>query len=215
MGHEKGALPSRTATTNLLALDEEGMGRLVQQFGWPRYRTGQILRWLYQRRAKDINQMTDLGQAERTALASLATIPRATGCKVFRSIDHTRKLVLTLNDGLTVKRYGFPMKALTLCVATQGGCTWVRFPAARGVETQSEATGNPGAGADAKVTRPSERLPPSIYGEGRALANWRNCKRPSGSPTKVGADGSQTHHGHDADGRIENIAPLASLCHLG
>ena len=72
MGHEKGALPSRTATTNLLALDEEGMGRLVQQFGWPRYRTGQILRWLYQRRAKDINQMTNLGQAERTALASRA-----------------------------------------------------------------------------------------------------------------------------------------------
>ena len=108
MGHEKGALPSRTAPTNLLALDEEGMGRLVQQFGWPSYRTGQILRWLYQRRAKDVNQMTDLGQAERTALASRATIPRAAGCTVFRSIDHTRKLVLTLNDGLTVETVLIP-----------------------------------------------------------------------------------------------------------
>ena len=124
MGHEKNALPSRTAPTNLLALDKEGMGRLVQQFGWPRYRTGQILRWLYQRRAKDINQMTDLGQAERTALASLATIPRATGCKVFRSIDHTRKLVLTLNDGLTVETVLIPDEdRLTLCVSTQVGCT--------------------------------------------------------------------------------------------
>ena len=74
-----GAIP-----LNLLALDEKGMGRLVQQFGWPRYRTGQIMRWLYQRRAKDIHQMTDLGQEERTALASMATIPRAATCRVFR-----------------------------------------------------------------------------------------------------------------------------------
>jgi 23S rRNA (adenine2503-C2)-methyltransferase len=124
MRHEKNAIPSRTAPTNLLALDEEGLSRLVQQFGWPRYRTSQILRWLYQRRAKDIKQMTDLGQAERTALASLATIPRAAGCRVFRSIDHTRKLVLTLDDGLTVETVLIPDEdRLTICVSTQVGCT--------------------------------------------------------------------------------------------
>src|SRR5467141_1399537 len=124
MRHEKNALPSRTAPTNLLALDEEGMSRLVEQFGWPAYRTGQILRWLYQHRVKDINQMTDLGQAERTALASRATIPRAAGCTVFRSIDHTRKLVLMLNDGLTVETVLIPDEdRLTLCVSTQVGCT--------------------------------------------------------------------------------------------
>jgi len=124
MRYHKDTLPSSTSPTNLLSLDEAGMGRLVQQFGWPRYRTGQILRWLYQRRAKDINQMTDLGQAERTALASLATIPRTIGCTVFRSIDHTRKLVLTLNDGLIVETVLIPDEdRLTLCVSTQVGCT--------------------------------------------------------------------------------------------
>lgn len=124
MGQEKNALPSLTAPTNLLALDFEAMGRLVEQFGWPRYRTGQILRWLYQRRVKDINQMTDLGQTERTALASLATIPRTAGCTVFHSIDHTRKLLLTLNDGLTVETVLIPDEdRITLCVSTQVGCT--------------------------------------------------------------------------------------------
>jgi 23S rRNA (adenine2503-C2)-methyltransferase len=124
MGYERDPLPSHTVPTNLLALDEEGMDRLVQQFEWPRYRTGQIMRWLYQRRAKDINQMTDLRQAERTALASQATIPRVSGCTVFRSIDHTRKLVLTLNDGLTVETVLIPDEnRLTLCVSTQVGCT--------------------------------------------------------------------------------------------
>ena len=124
MRHEKNALPSRTALTNLLALDEEGMSRLVEQFGWPRYRTGQILRWLYQRRAQDIYQMTDLGQADRTALALQATIQRAARCTVFQSVDHTRKLVLTLNDGLTVETVLIPDEdRLTICVSTQVGCT--------------------------------------------------------------------------------------------
>ena len=124
MRHETDAFPTRTAPTNLLAFDEEGMGRLVQQFGWPRYRTGQILRWLYQRRAQDICQMTDLGLAERAVLASQTTIQRAAGCTVFQSVDHTRKLVLTLNDGLTVETVLIPDEdRLTLCVSTQVGCT--------------------------------------------------------------------------------------------
>jgi 23S rRNA (adenine2503-C2)-methyltransferase len=107
-----------------LALDEEGLGRLVHQFGWPRYRAGQILRWLYQRRATDINQMTDLGQSERTTLASHATIQRTASCTVFRSIDHTRKLILMLSDGLTVETVLIPDEdRLTLCVSTQVGCT--------------------------------------------------------------------------------------------
>jgi 23S rRNA (adenine2503-C2)-methyltransferase len=124
MAYERDSLASHTVPANLLALDEEEMGHLVRQFGWPRYRTGQIMRWLYQRRAKDINQMTDLGQTERTALASQATIPRASGCTIFRSIDHTRKLVLTLSDGLTVETVLIPDEnRLTLCVSTQVGCT--------------------------------------------------------------------------------------------
>ena len=124
MGHEPNTLVSRTVPINLLALDEEAMGRLVQQFGWPRYRTYQILRWLYQRRIKDISQMTDLGQTERTALASQATIPRVADCTVFRSIDRTRKLVLTLSDGLAVETVLIPDEdRLTLCVSTQVGCT--------------------------------------------------------------------------------------------
>jgi len=124
MRHEKDASKTCTVSTNLLALDEEGLGRLVQRLRWPRYRTHQILRWLYQRRTNDINQMTDLSQSERRTLASQTTIPRATHCTVFESVDHTRKLVLTLSDGLTVETVLIPDEdRLTLCVSTQVGCT--------------------------------------------------------------------------------------------
>lgn len=115
-----------TASTalNLLALNEHSVGQLVREFGWPKYRTSQILRWLYQRGARAIDQMTDLSLAERRTLQSVATIRRITACRVLRSTDHTRKLVLTLEDGLNVEAVLIPDDdRLTLCVSTQVGCT--------------------------------------------------------------------------------------------
>ena len=123
MLHEKDALPSHTVPTNLLALDQEGMSRLVQQFGWPRYRTGQILRWLYQRRAHSITQMTDLSRKDRERLAEVATISRTQDCTVLESTDGTRKFLLTLNDELRIETVLIPDEdRLTLCVSTQVGC---------------------------------------------------------------------------------------------
>ena len=52
-------------THHLLSLNESEMAELVAGFGWPAYRSGQILRWLYQRRARAIAEMTDLSQADR------------------------------------------------------------------------------------------------------------------------------------------------------
>jgi len=110
--------------TNLLALDEYSLGQFIEKLGWPRYRTGQVLRWLYRRGARAIDQMTDLSLTERSALQAVATIRRITACRVFRSSDRTRKLVLTLEDGLNVEAVLIPDNdRLTLCVSTQVGCT--------------------------------------------------------------------------------------------
>lgn len=109
---------------NLLALDEHSLGQFVHKLGWPRYRTGQVLRWLYRRGARAIDQMTDLSLTERRTLQAVATIRRITAYQVFRSTDHTRKLVLTLEDGLNVEAVMIPDNdRLTLCVSTQVGCT--------------------------------------------------------------------------------------------
>lgn len=123
MPHENKTLPASPVTANLLALTEEGVGQLVQQFEWPRYRTSQILRWLYQRRARAIAQMTDLSQKDREQLAATATIARTEHCTVLTSTDGTRKLLLTLNDGLRIETVLIPdEERLTLCVSTQVGC---------------------------------------------------------------------------------------------
>ncbi|HKT36551.1 MAG TPA: 23S rRNA (adenine(2503)-C(2))-methyltransferase RlmN [Nitrospira sp.] len=112
------------SSINLLALDEAEMVRLIVDFGWPRYRCGQILRWLYQRRVRSISEMTDLSQRDRAKLSGRARIGRTADCLIFRSSDGTRKLILKLEDGLEVEAVLIPDEnRLTLCVSTQVGCT--------------------------------------------------------------------------------------------
>lgn len=113
----------RPPQTNLLSLSEAQTAALVRELGWPSYRTGQILRWLYQRRVRTIGHMTDLSQKDRATLAELATIQRTQDCAVLQSGDGTRKLLLTLDDGLQIETVLIPDdERLTLCVSTQVGC---------------------------------------------------------------------------------------------
>jgi len=116
-------MPTLTVPTNLLALTEPQMVKFVRAQGWPNYRAGQILRWLYRRRARAITELTDLSSCDRSALAEIATIGRSLHCTVLPSEDGTRKLLLTLNDGLTIESVLIPDdERLTLCVSTQVGC---------------------------------------------------------------------------------------------
>jgi 23S rRNA (adenine2503-C2)-methyltransferase len=108
---------------NLLSLTELQTLQFVRTLGWPEYRAGQILRWLYQRRARTIAEMTDLSARDRLRLTELATIVRSSSCRVLLSQDGTRKFLLTLQDGMTVETVLIPdATRLTLCVSTQVGC---------------------------------------------------------------------------------------------
>jgi 23S rRNA (adenine2503-C2)-methyltransferase len=117
-------MPQPDAPINLLALTEREMLECVRAQGWPAYRAGQILRWLYRRRVRTIAHMTDLSARDRSALAEIAAIRRSARCAVLPSEDGTRKFLLTLDDGLTIEAVLIPDdERLTLCVSTQVGCT--------------------------------------------------------------------------------------------
>lgn len=116
--------PSPVSSQNLLRLDEPALKQMVKELGWPRYRSQQILRWLYQQRVLDIQEMTDLSHAERQLLRTRAHISHDGNCRILSSEDGTRKLLSTLEDGLTVESVLIPdADRLTLCVSTQVGCT--------------------------------------------------------------------------------------------
>lgn len=109
---------------SLLTLDGPAAEQFVQRLGWPKYRAGQILRWLYQGRAREVDQMTDLSKAERALLKAKTSVGRSRQCRVLRSDDGTAKFLIGLEDGLTVETVLIPDgNRLTLCLSTQIGCT--------------------------------------------------------------------------------------------
>lgn len=113
-----------TTVTTLLSLTEPQMVKFVLSQRWPNYRAKQILRWIHQRRLRTITDMTDLPMPDRIAMSQSATIGRSPHVTVLSSRDGTRKLLLTLNDGMSIEAVLIPDEdRLTLCVSTQVGCT--------------------------------------------------------------------------------------------
>lgn len=114
--------PAGTVTT-LLSLTESQMRKFIRGQDWPNYRATQILRWLYQRRLRNITGMTDLPLHDRMTLSQSSTIGRSTHVTVLPSRDGTRKLLFALDDGMSIEAVLIPdANRLTLCVSTQVGC---------------------------------------------------------------------------------------------
>lgn len=113
-----------TPSLNLLDLTYGEMAGLVKDLGWPGFRTIQILKWLYQHRIREIEQMTNLSKSDRGRLEGCATIRRTTNPTVHVAEDHTKKFLFPFEDGTLVESVLIPEgKRRTLCISTQIGCT--------------------------------------------------------------------------------------------
>ena len=109
---------------NLLALNAQEVIELIQKLGWPRYRTQQILKWLYQHRVVDIDAMTNLSKVDRARLRQVATVRRDEVLSCHIAQDGTGKYVWRLSDGLAVETVLIPEeRRRTLCLSSQVGCT--------------------------------------------------------------------------------------------
>ncbi len=113
-----------TPLVNLMALNPQELGELVQGLDWPRYRTHQILKWLYQHRVFDIDAMTNLSKVDRERLQRVATVQREEAISQQISRDGTGKFLWRLEDGLAVETVLIPEeRRRTLCISSQVGCT--------------------------------------------------------------------------------------------
>lgn len=91
--------------------------------GFPSYRRRQILSWLWQRRAVDFEQMSDLPKTLRTALAEDFRIWTTTVPRHNRAEDGAEKLLLELADGGRIECVLLRDGARrTICISTQVGC---------------------------------------------------------------------------------------------
>ncbi len=97
--------------------------RLAER-GLPAYRASQLFSWVYHRRRRDAEGMTDLPRALRRDLGPVCDLrlPRTLSVQATRERE-THKLVLELDDGARVECVSMrTQRRLTFCLSSQIGC---------------------------------------------------------------------------------------------
>ncbi|MEN6452256.1 MAG: 23S rRNA (adenine(2503)-C(2))-methyltransferase RlmN [Thermoguttaceae bacterium] len=94
------------------------------QHDLPAYRAGQVGKWLFEKRAGDFAEMTDLPAALREQLAAEFQIWTTTILKHRRADDGSEKLLLGLSDGQQIECVLLrdDKDHCTACISTQVGC---------------------------------------------------------------------------------------------
>ena len=101
--------------------------------GQPAFRAKQIAEWIYRKRARSFEEMTNLPASLRQQLAEEFLFDELQPVRVLGSDDSTRKFLFRLGDGALIESvlipaspalYGEASDRRTLCVSTQVGCAY-------------------------------------------------------------------------------------------
>jgi len=110
-------------TQNIKDLDQAQLAEWIAGEGLPKFRNEQILRWLYARRARSFDGMTDISKPTRQLLDAHFSIIPPMISRVETSVDGSRKYLFVLKDGHTIESVLIPERDhYTLCISTQVGC---------------------------------------------------------------------------------------------
>lgn len=114
-------------------LTQSQLAELLEEQGQPSYRGAQILDWIYKKRARSWEEMSNLPPALRSALAEKYPLRPLTHTLTKGSEDTTRKFLLQLPDQRYIETvlipaspalYGEKSDRHTLCVSSQVGCAY-------------------------------------------------------------------------------------------
>jgi 23S rRNA (adenine2503-C2)-methyltransferase len=95
----------------------------VASYGKEKYRTPQLLKWLYQKRVSSFDDMTNLPKKLRDEWKQFCSISTLTPIRLQTAKDGTKKFLFQLEDGNRIESVLIPERdRLTLCVSTQVGC---------------------------------------------------------------------------------------------
>jgi 23S rRNA (adenine2503-C2)-methyltransferase len=101
--------------------------------GQPAYRAGQVLDWIYKRRVRDWDDMSNLPAPLRDALKQEFPNARLEKIRETGSKDTTRKFLFRLPDGQMIETvlipaspalYGEASDRRTICISSQVGCAY-------------------------------------------------------------------------------------------
>lgn len=107
----------------LIGLTLEELRAVAAECGLPAFAAGQMARWLYEKRATEIGQMTDLSKRGRERLEQSYCVGRQAPKAAARSTDGTVKYLFDGAGGRDVEAVFIPDRdRATLCVSSQAGC---------------------------------------------------------------------------------------------
>ena len=114
---------SQTPKKSLYGLTLNELQTLCADLSLPRFAAKQIARWLYVRRVKSIEEMTDLSKAARAALEENYELGLTAPLKESCSADGTKKYLFRTSQGEYIESAYIPDgERATLCVSSQAGC---------------------------------------------------------------------------------------------
>ncbi|HEY3295961.1 MAG TPA: 23S rRNA (adenine(2503)-C(2))-methyltransferase RlmN [bacterium] len=109
---------------SLIGLTRSELESFAAELGEPSYRGKQLYRWLYHRRARSFEDMSDLPAMFRQKLAESAEAGELTEVlRTLPSADKAVKFLFGLSDSLRVESVYLPESpGETVCISTQVGC---------------------------------------------------------------------------------------------
>jgi 23S rRNA (adenine2503-C2)-methyltransferase len=108
---------------DLKDLSPTELREFLAAFGKERYRSVQILRWLYQQGVESFNEMTNLSKRLRQEMSQVSFISGLSPLHIEKATDGTQKFLFELEDAKRIESVLIPDRTrLTLCVSTQVGC---------------------------------------------------------------------------------------------
>jgi 23S rRNA (adenine2503-C2)-methyltransferase len=118
-------LKSLSEKIDLKNLSPSELIEFLASSGKERYRSTQMLRWLYQQGVQSFEEMTNLSKRFRQELSQISFISLLRPVCVEKAGDGTKKFLFQLEDGNRIESVLIPDKTrLTLCVSTQVGCAF-------------------------------------------------------------------------------------------
>jgi 23S rRNA (adenine2503-C2)-methyltransferase len=107
----------------LLGLSEADLARAIREVAPERFRAAQVARWLYERRAAEFSEMTDLPKALREELAERFEVGLPRIAARTPAEDRAEKFLFELADGARVEAvYIRDEERITICLSSQAGC---------------------------------------------------------------------------------------------
>ena len=107
----------------LLGMTLTELQAVAAEMGMPKFTAKQMMEWLYRKRVRTFDEMTNLSKAAREKLAGKYAVGVEAPVEAMHSVDGTIKYLFRIREGQYVEAVFIPDDdRATLCISSQVGC---------------------------------------------------------------------------------------------